>query len=111
MSSVAQVNQTNIDEAFRTWKIAEATDDELEGYLRQLCIQALGDPTIVQSEITRGITINHIQSARVIRKLEETIKRLDDQNARTQRLVIILTYVAVGVGILQLVAAVIPLFR
>ena len=62
-------------------------------------------------EIVRGITINHIQMARTIRHLEETIERLDADNRRTQRLVIILAVVAVVVGIIQAVAAIIPLAR
>ena len=49
--------------------------------------------------------------ARTIRHLEETIKRLDTENSRTQRLVIILAYIAIFVGIIQAVASVIPLFR
>ncbi len=62
-------------------------------------------------EIVRGITINHIQSARVVRKLEDTMKHLDAQNSKTQRLVVVtLAYVAIAVGFLQLIVGIVPLF-
>jgi len=49
--------------------------------------------------------------ARTIRTLEDTIRSLDMANARTQKLVVRLTWVAVAVGVIQAVAAIVSLFR
>jgi len=62
-------------------------------------------------EIIRGITINHIQMARTIRKLEDTMRKLNAGNEQTQRLVIRLTWIAIAVGIIQAAAGVIALLR
>ena len=46
-----------------------------------------------------------------IRELEGTMQRLNAANDKTQKLVVRLTWVAVAVGVIQAIAAVISLFR
>jgi hypothetical protein len=49
--------------------------------------------------------------ARTIRQLDETMRRLNAANERTQQLLVRLTWVAVIVGVISAIATVIALFR
>src|SRR4051812_17490853 len=49
----------------------------------------------LQREINRGITINHIQTPLLINQLEETMRRLNAANDKTQLRIGILTVIAV----------------
>lgn len=86
----------------------DATPEQLRRWLVAVNQGAITNPKVRHRAIINGITINYLQMERTIKHLEETIKHLDAQNDRTQRLVIILTYVAIAVGILQVVVSLIP---
>jgi len=100
-----------LQQAIENGAIVDATPEQLQRWLISLCTGNIPNQTVHPREIVRGITINHIQMAQTIHHLEETIERLDTGNKRTQRLVITLAYVAIFVGLVQAVAAIIALFR
>ena len=103
--------RAGLDQAIESGSIVDASPEQLQRWLISLTTGHIPNQMVHPREIIRGITINHIQMARTIRQLEETIERLDADNRRTQRLVITLTYVAVSVGVIQTVAAILALFR
>ena len=90
------------DRAFGQGTVCEASEEQLQRYLQNICTGAIPNDTIRHREIVRGITINHIQTARVIKELGATIARLNAQNARTERWIVVLaiaSLVATLVGI------------
>jgi len=86
-------------------------DEQLVEILRHLTTQAVPNSDLRQTQLLRGAAVNHIQTARVIADLQATIQKMNRDNARTQTLVIILAVVAVVVGAIQAVAAVLSLCR
>src|SRR2546423_5585194 len=97
--------------AFARGTIFTASDEDLARYLRGICTGAIPNDYIRHAEIVRGITINHIQMSRVILELETTMRHLSAANDKTQSRITTLTIVAVIVGIVQAVAAVISMLR
>jgi hypothetical protein len=102
---------SEIDKAFESGSIQNATEEQLQRWLQNLSTGNVPNESIRHRETIRGITINHIQMARTIQQLETTIRRLNTSNDKTQRLIIRLTWVAVIVGVFQAIAAAISLFR
>ena len=100
-----------MDLAFRQGKTRGATPEQLQEWLDVLCTGHVSNDMVRHREIIRGLTINHIQMARTIQGLEDTMQRLNAANDRTQQLVVRLTWVAVAVGIIQAIASVISIFR
>jgi hypothetical protein len=102
---------SEMDTAFQRGEVANADEAQLQRWLQNLCTGNVPNETVRHREIIRGLTINHIQMARTIRDLEGTMQKLNAANDKTQQLVVKLTRVAVVVGIIQAVVAVILLFR
>lgn len=98
---------SEMDLAFQHNKVTEAKEENLQRWLQNLCTGNVPNETVRHREIIRGLTINHIQMTRTIQSLEDTMRRLNAANERTQQLVLRLTWVAVVVGVIQAVAAVI----
>jgi len=46
---------------------------------------------------------------RTVRDVKKTMIKIDQSNAATQKLVIVLTFVAIGVGVLQVIVGLLPL--
>lgn len=105
------VEHSKMDEAFTNGDVGSATPEQMEIWLKTLCTGRIPNPAIHPREVIRGITLNHIQMARVIRELDATMHKLNAANDQTQKLVIRLTWVAVVVGSIQAVAAIISLCR
>ncbi len=74
----------------------DATPEQMRSWLAAINQGAIPNETVRHRAIINGFTINYL-------RFEQTVKKLDAQNARTQRLVLILAYIAIGVGILQIV--------
>jgi hypothetical protein len=87
-----------VDKAFEQDEIEKATDEELRLYLYGLCNRAPINPYIGTRDTVRGITLNNVQMARFI-------QRLDESNKKLTHVVIVLTIVAILVGIAQIWAA------
>jgi hypothetical protein len=100
-----------VERAFRDWTVETMEDEQLIEILRHLTTQPVPNPDIRHTQLLRGAAVNHIQMARVIADLKDTIQKMNSDNARTQTLVIILAVVAVVVGTIQAVAAVLSLCR
>ncbi len=100
-----------MDSAFQRSEVRDATPDQWEQWLQNLCTGNIPNEAIRHREIVRGITINHLQMAKMICELQDTIQRLNAANNTTQQLVVRLTWIAVVVGTIQAIAAVIPLVR
>ena len=99
------MDRGEVDKAFRDWTLPNANDEQLVEMLRHLCSDAIPNDYIRHRELLRGITINHIQMARVIHELKTSMHELNTANERTQRFLLILTVVAVAVGALQVILA------
>lgn len=97
------------EKALEDGTAADATDEQLLAWLTALCTGAVQNPDVHPRIIVKGVTVNHIQMARAIRHLEETIKRIDADNRRTQLLIVVLTILTIIVGIDQIVIAVMTL--
>ena len=59
-----------VDAAFVNWTIGGVTDEKLAEYLQTLSTGAIENSRIHHREIIRGMTINHIQTSRMTRKLD-----------------------------------------
>ena len=79
--------------------IQDASDEDLATVAHALCLHPI-DTKMTVGEINKGLLINHIQMAR-------RFDRLHEDNADTQRLVVILAVVAILVGIIEVVVAII----
>lgn len=111
MNDNSNKQDIGVDLAFRMGEVSKATPEQLEQWLNALCNGVVPNETVRHREIIRGLTINHVQMARTIRELEDTMRHLNASNDKTQQLVVRLTWVAVAVGLIQAVAAVISLWR
>jgi hypothetical protein len=100
-----------VERAFRDWTVENMTDEQLIEILRHVTTQPVPNPDVRHAQLLRGATVNHIQMARAIADLKATVQRMNSDNARTQTLVVILAVVAVIVGTIQAVAAVLSLCR
>jgi hypothetical protein len=105
------MDEGEITQAFRDWTVARATDEQLLEVLRYLCSAGVPNENWRHRALLRGITINHIQMFRTIDDLKATMQALNNANVRTQRLITRLTIVAVIVGAVQALAAVVSILR
>ena len=92
-----------IDEALRNG-FKKSSDEDLERFITGMCILTINNCRVRERYLMRGITINHVQAAR-------RIQRLHDDNANTQRLVIILAIIAILVGGLQVIVGILGACR
>ena len=83
--------------------IEDASLEQLRSWLVAVNQGAIPNESVRHRAIINGFTINYLLMERTIKHLEKTIERLDTDSARTQRLVIVLTYVTIIVGIAQIV--------
>lgn len=95
-------DHSEMDEAFTHGIVGEAAPEQLEKWLKTLCTGRVPNEQVRHREIIRGITINHIQMSRMIR-------RLDESNRNTQLLVVVLTIAAVVVGVAQVIVGLLGL--
>jgi hypothetical protein len=102
---------SNLQRSFDSGAIWDTPEETLRDYLKTLNSQPVPNEDVRHREIIRALTINHIQMSRVILSVEETMRRLNSANDATQKLVVRLTWVAVFVGAIQAIAAVITLTR
>ncbi len=91
----------DLNRVFDDGSIFKSTPEDLERYLCALGTLNIQSDSVRTKAIVRALTINHVQMARMIVDVENTMKRLNAANDQTQRLVIRLTWFAVGVGVIQ----------
>ena len=65
------MDNISLDDMFRTHKVLNASDKELEQMLTQLCGGHIENWMVIHREVIRGLTINHIQMQRHIDKLDK----------------------------------------
>jgi hypothetical protein len=101
----------DLNAAFRSGAIFEAREEDLERYVAALgSISILNEPVRTKA-VVRALAINHIQMSRTLRALEGTMKSLDAANGRTQKVMLRLTWAAVGLAVAQVAAAILPLVK
>jgi hypothetical protein len=83
---------SDMSRAFDHGKVANATEEELQEWLRNLCTGSVPNPNIQHREIIRALTIQNIQMQRII-------DRLDSDNRKTQML-----FLAVAIGSIVITA-------
>ena len=102
---------SELQRAFNSGAVWDAPDEVLREYLKTLNTEGVPNEMVRHREIIRALTITHIQMARVIKALEDTMQRLNTASDRTQQLVVRLTWVAVFVGAIQAIVAIVSLCR
>jgi len=79
---------SEFDTAFKDGTVNNASDDKLIEYLQTLSTGAIANDRIHHREMIRGMTINHIQMSRMMRKF-------DARNRSLTILIIILTIIII----------------
>ena len=98
----------DMDAAFSSGTVGDASAVDLQRWSAMLSSTHkdinlnFGDDA---AKIIRSLAIGHVQSARAIKDLEETIERLNGTSDKTQRKITILTVIAVFLAFIQAVAA------
>ncbi len=87
--------------AFREQAVCRMTPEQHAEFISILCNLEILNPTVQHRGVVRMLAINHVQMARVIGELQETIKRLNEDNGRVARKVKLLTWVWAGCGLNQ----------
>jgi hypothetical protein len=86
---------SSLNKAIKDGTISDSTDEELNGWLLALCLKTLPDsPTpgyFSPGDIIKGITVNQIQT--------------DRRNNRTNKLIIFLAIISVGLAVVQIFIA------
>jgi hypothetical protein len=86
---------SSLNKAIEDGTILDSTDEELNGWLLALCLKTLPDsPTpgyFSPGDIIKGITVNQIQT--------------DRRNNRTNKLIIFLAIISVGLAVVQIFIA------
>jgi len=94
-----------LNSAFASGAIFDASQDDLKRYLQCLGTVGIMSAEVRTKAVVRALTINHIQMAATINKLEYTITKLNRENSRVSCRVLILTLVcAVGTAIRGVIA-------
>lgn len=103
--------QEEMNQMFESGEVSRASDDVLKIFLGVACTGNTTNNSVHPQSIIRGITINHIQMARIIAKLETTIATLNSENGKVATRVVWLTVVCAVGAVGQVVIAAIVLFR
>jgi len=99
MSNYQLYENANI--AFKTGNVLNDNNDELINHLSGLANQNVINEGHRSRDIIRGITINHIL-------MQRHIDALNEQNSKTQKLVIVLALIAAISSIAQITLAIFP---
>jgi hypothetical protein len=91
----------DLNRAFREGTVWDDSDDQLRTHIRTIAEDAIPNTPLAFVEIVRALVINHIQMARVIGELQETITRLNEDNGKVASRVKTLTWVCAICGIIQ----------
>jgi len=99
----AVATHQELNRVFETGEVFTATAQEHQDYLRRLAAIPInahmtGDKAQT-AYIIRALTINHLQMARTIVGLENTVKKLNAENGRIAFLLVLLTVIATLFGI------------
>jgi len=105
------IGHDDLNRVFDDGSIFKSTPEDLERYLCALGTLNIESDPVRTKAIVRALTINHVQVARMIVGVENTMKRLNAANDQTQRLVIRLTWVAVAVGLIQAITGVLAIMK
>jgi hypothetical protein len=96
-----------LDRACERGELKDASEEQLQRWLQNLCTGNVKNESIRHREIIRGLTMNHIQMGRTIREIEATMRTLNDSNAKAEKQMSLLTKIGVGLAIIQTAAAII----
>ncbi len=87
--------------------IIGVTNEELIEAARSLATYHFNH--VGQDQEAAALLIHSMLLERTVRDMEKTMIKIDQSNAATQRLVVILTVVALGIGVLQVIVGILPL--
>jgi hypothetical protein len=62
-----------------------------------------------QDQAAAALLVHSMLLERTVKEVEKTMLKIDQSNAATQRLVVVLSIIAIGVGVAQVIVAVLPL--
>jgi hypothetical protein len=89
--------QSGMNQAFGDESVFEASEQDLQLYLKVLCREAVPNEWVRHREIIRGITINNLMMGHVLRRLSRSNTRLS---------------IAVGaVSVASLIASIVQVLR
>jgi hypothetical protein len=92
-----------LDRALKAHGFVNSTDDDLRKYITAMCHVYIKNDAVRERFLMRGFTLNHIQMARLITKL-------DTQNQKTQFWFMFLAIASLVTGIVSIVIAVVALY-
>ena len=87
--------------AFREKPIWDMTPEERAEFVATLCNEEIPNPNVQHRAIVRMLAIDHVQMAGIIRELEATITRLNQENGKIAKRVLVLTWICAICGGIQ----------
>jgi len=91
----------DMNKAFDDGSIFESTPLEIERYLAALGTINIQSDQVRVKAIIRSLILNHLQINKVIIDLRAAIEKLNEENGKVARLVLILALVSAVCGIIQ----------
>ncbi len=102
----SQEAYTQVFNAIRCRKVFEASEPELEEYLRSLCDFHAGN--VGQDQTSASLLLHHLLLCKALSRVSEGVEQsrqtmltIDQSNRRTNTLVVALAIIAICVGLLQ----------
>jgi hypothetical protein len=80
----------------------DSSEEDLERFIVGMCHLVVTNKLMGERYLMRGITLNHIKAAR-------QMETMNQENADTQKLVVMLALVAIGVGVSQVIVGLLGL--
>lgn len=100
-----------LNEAFATGRVFSEGGDALRAHLVTLSTVEAGSQGLQYREVIRALTINHVQMAHLIERVEVTMTQLNASNAMVQRRMERLTRLGVALAIIQVAIAILLWLR
>lgn len=94
-------------EAINLGKVGLASKEKLAQWLLALSVGTVPNPEVRHNYIIMGMAVSHFRTDQVIIQLENTIKKLNEANDKSQAAIMRLTVLAVILAIVATVATVI----
>lgn len=98
--------QGELKDAIASGEIENASPEKLQKWLISLFTGAIPNEMVRHNAIILGFTVNHIRTEQVIKKLEETIKKLNAANDKSQKTITYLTILATILAVVATAATV-----
>ena len=79
----------------------DMTPEQRAKFVATLCNQEIPNQDVQHRAIVRMLAIDHVQLAAIIRELQSTIARLNEENGKVAKRVLVLTWICAICGSIQ----------